>query len=319
MKYDLTTFGETMVRLSVRPGETLETATRIDFFTGGTESNTAVAAARLGLRAAWTTRLTDNPLGRRVAADVARHGVDVAGIVWTGRDRVGTYYVEFKTAPRASAVTYDRRHSALARLRPAELPWDLLLNTRVLHLTGITPALSPSCHEAVALALKKARAKKVPLSFDLNYRAKLWKPAAAAKTLGPLITGVTLLTMTSDDAGAVFNLGGEPAAVARAMKDRFQPAVAVLTVGGKGAWAWDGKKLLHEPGFPGVEPIDRLGAGDAFTAGLIYGFLHRDLGLGLRFGIATSAMKLGMRGDYFWAGREEVEQVIKTKGGDVRR
>jgi 2-dehydro-3-deoxygluconokinase len=319
MKYDLTTFGETMVRLSVRPGQGFENETRIDFHTGGTESNTAVALARLGMKTAWVSRLTQNPLGRRVAADVARHGVDVSGIVWTPNDRVGAYYVEFATAPRAATVTYDRKHSAVSKLKTDELPWKLLLNTRVLHLTGITPALSPSCCSAVALAMKKARAKKVPISFDVNYRAKLWKPATAAKVLEPLMQNLALLTMTSDDAATVFGLIGEPETVVRQIRDRFQPGVAVLTAGGRGAFALAGNKLLHEPGFPGIVPIDRLGAGDTFTAGLIFGFLSHDLPRGLQFGIAASAMKLGMRGDYFWASREEVEQVINSRGGDVRR
>jgi 2-dehydro-3-deoxygluconokinase len=319
MKYDLTTFGETMVRISVRPGQNLENENDVDLHTGGTESNTAVALARLGLKTAWVSRLTANPLGRRVAADVARHGVDVSGIIWTDADRVGTYYVEFAAAPRASAVTYDRKHSAVSKLQPAQLPWDLLLNTRVLHLTGITPALSASCHAAVAEAMKKARAKKVPLSFDVNYRAKLWKPAVAARALAPLMQGLTLLTMTAEDAATVFNLKGEPEQVIRALRDRFRPEIAVLTVGGKGAFVLRANHLLHEPGFPNVEAIDRLGAGDAFTAGLIFGFLHHDLHLGLQFGIAASAIKLGMRGDYFWASREEVESVIKSRGGDVRR
>jgi 2-dehydro-3-deoxygluconokinase len=131
--------------------------------------------------------------------------------------------------------------------------------------------------------------------------------------------GVTLLVMTREDAKTVFNLSGEPEQVVRAVKKRFAPSIAVLTMGGKGALAFDGRKLLSEPGFPDVQPIDRLGAGDAFTAGLIFGFLRRDLALGLKYGIATSAMKMGMRGDYFWGSREEVEQVIRGRGGDVRR
>ncbi len=319
MKFDLTTFGETMVRISVRPGQSLENATRIDLHTGGTESNTAVALSRLGMKTAWVSRLTDNALGRRVAADISRHGVDTSGIVWTNRDRIGTYYVEFATPPRASAVSYDRKFSAVSKLKPGELDWNFLLNTRVLHLTGITPALSAGCRQAVAEARKRALAKRIPVSFDLNYRGKLWKPKAAAKSLTPLIMDCAILIMTRDDAETVFKIKGDPERMVREMKKRFSPRIAVLTIGGKGGMVWDGKKLLFEPGYPIAETVDRLGAGDAFTAGLIYGYLHHDLALGLKFGIAASAMKLGMRGDYFWAGKEEVEQVIKSRGGDVRR
>ena len=319
MKFDLTTFGETMIRVSVRPGQTLENALQADLATGGTESNTAVALARLGLKTAWVSRLTDNALGRRIAADIKRHGVDTSGIIWTKDDRAGTYYLEFATPPRSSAVLYDRKGSALSRLSAAELDWAYLLNTRVLHLTGITPALSPSCKQAVAEAKKRAFKKRVPVSFDLNYRAKLWKPETAARALAPLIQDCSILTLTREDAETVFQIKGEPEEVVRELKRRFNPELAVLTMGGKGGLAWDGRKLLFEPGYPIAETVDRLGAGDAFTAGLIFGWLKDDLELGLKFGIAASAMKLGMRGDYFWSSREEVERVIKSRGGDVRR
>ena len=319
MKFDLATFGETMIRISVRPGQTLETATSVDLYTGGTESNTAVCAARLGLRAAWVSRLPNNPLGRRIERDAARHGVDTSHVIWTNQDRAGTYYLEMATPPRAGSVTYDRKFSAVSKLKPRELDLNFLLNTRILHLTGITPALSPSCRSAVALAVKTAHQRKVPVSFDVNYRSKLWKPQTAAKTLAPLLAGSTLLVMTREDAAAVFGLNQEPEAVVREIRSRFEPKVAVLTLGGQGALAWDGKRLLQEPGLPMKEVVDRLGAGDAFTAGLIYGWLKNDLQLGLKFGIATSAMKMGMMGDYFWAGKDEVEQVIKSHGRDVRR
>jgi 2-dehydro-3-deoxygluconokinase len=319
MKFDLTTFGETMVRISVRAGESLENATRVDLHTGGTESNTAGALARLGMKTAWVSRLSDNPLGRRIEADIRRHGVDTTGIIWTQNDRAGTYYLEFATPPRSSAVTYDRKGSALSKLKAAELDWEYLLNTRVLHLTGITPALSQTCKSAVAEAKKRAFKKRVPVSFDLNYRAKLWTPEAAARALTPLIQDCSLLTMTKEDAETVFKIAGEPESVARELKRRFNPELAALTLGGKGGMTWDGKKLLFEPGYPITETVDRLGAGDAFTAGLIFGWLQDDLELGLKFGVAASAMKLGMRGDCWWSSRAEVEQVIKSRGGDVRR
>jgi 2-dehydro-3-deoxygluconokinase len=319
MKYDLATFGETMVRISVRAGENLDNTTSADLFTGGTESNTAVALARLGMKTAWISRLTDNPLGLRIASDIARHGVNTEKIVWTSEDRAGVYFVEFAAPPRASNVIYDRRNSAISKLKPEEIDWKFLLDTRLLHLTGITPALSPSCAKAVSEAVAKARAKKVPVSFDVNYRAKLWSPAAAAKTLAPLISNSTLLTMTLDDAATVFKFNGEPECIVREIRKTFRARAAVLTMGNKGTLAWDGETLFQEPGYRLSEAVDRLGAGDAFTAGIIYGFLKNDLSLGLKYGIAMSAMKIGMRGDYFWASRSEVEQAIAGRGSDVKR
>jgi len=319
MKFDATTFGETMVRLSVRPGQNLNNTYELDMHTGGTESNVAVALTRLGMKTAWLSRLTDNPLGRRVEFDIKRHGVDTSGIIWTRNDRVGAYYVEFAIPPRPSAVLYDRRHSAISKLKPQELNWNLLLNTRLLHLTGITPALSPTCKAAVAEAVRRARTKRIPVSFDVNYRARLWKPSEAAKTLSPLLRQAALIIMTGEDAAALFKLNSEPETVVKRIQYLFHCRVAVLTVGGKGALLWDGNRLLHEPGFALTEVVDRLGAGDAFAAGMIYGFLKNKLALGLKYGIAMSAMKLGMRGDYWWGTRAEVEQVLKGRQSQVSR
>ncbi len=319
MKYDLTTFGETMVRLSVRPGDSIEDVSSIDFHTGGTESNTAAALARLGMKTAWVSRLTNNVLGRRIESDIARNGVNTSGIIWTDDDRAGTYYVEYASSPRASSVMYDRRNSAASKMSAGDIDWNFLLNTRILHLTGITPALSASCKDAVATAVKNATRKSIPVSFDLNYRSKLWKPAAAARTLAPMMHNAALLIMTKDDADIVFKLDQEPEKAVRDMKNEFKTGVAVLTMGNKGALAWDGRRLLSEPGLPLEDVVDRLGAGDAFTAGLIYGYLKKDIAAGLRHGITMSAMKMGMRGDCFKAGRAEVELIMKNRGGDVRR
>jgi 2-dehydro-3-deoxygluconokinase len=319
MKFDLTTLGETMMRLSVRAGQNLTNSSELDIHTGGTESNTAVALAHMGMKTAWVSRLTENALGKRMEFDIKRHGVDTSGIIWTNEDRVGSYYVEFATPPRPSAVLYDRKFSAVSRLKPSEVDWKFLLNTRLLHLTGITPALSPSCKQVVAEAKKRAQAKKIPVSFDVNYRAKLWTPEQAAKTLSPLLREADIVVMTSDDALTVFKLKGEPEHVLRKIRMMFHCQVAVLTLGGKGGLVWDGKKVLQEPGYPITEVVDRLGAGDAFTAGIIYGYLKRDLMLGLKYGIAMSAMKIGMRGDYFWAGKTEVDQVLASRGTNISR
>lgn len=319
MKFDMTTFGETMIRISIRAGKSIANTNEAELYTGGTESNTAVALSRLGLKTAWVSRLTDNSLGRRIEADISRYGVDTSKIIWTKDDRVGSYYVEFAIPPRKISVLYDRKHTAISKLKPDELDWNFLLNTRIIHLTGITPALSSSCKDAVEEAIKRAKRANIPISFDVNYRAKLWKQEEARNTLSPLIQDISLLIMTKDDAETVFNIKGEPDSVIRKIKDLFKPEVAVLTVGAKGALCFDSKKIFSEAGFQLGEVVDRLGAGDAFTAGMIFGFLKEDLELGLKYGVAMSAMKMGMLGDYFWATKEDVEEVIKASSGDIRR
>ena len=319
MKFDMTTFGETMIRVSVRSGAKFINSPEADINVGGAESNAAVALARLGMKTAWTSILTDNHLGRRIEGDISAHGVDTSAVVWTSKDRVGTYFVEFAAPPRAATVLYDRKGSAASKLGPADIDWKYLLNTRILHLTGITPALSASCKRAVTEAVEKARARKIPVAFDVNYRAKLWSPKVAAKTLAPLLPKCALVVLSITEAARIFGLEGEPEELAKAVYERFRPGAVIITTGLKGAFAWDGKTLFHEPAYKIREVVDRVGAGDAFAAGLIFGYLQGDLQLGLRYGVATSAMKLGMRGDLFWATKDEVDHVIQTRGGDVER
>jgi len=156
--HDLVTFGETMIRLSPLNFRRLEQTNLLDVNVGGSELNVAVAAQRLGLGVAYVTRLTNNPLGRMIANKAREHGVDTSYIVWTDDDRVGTYFVEFGASPRPNSVVYDRRDSAIARIRPGEVDWDAIFKgVKMFHTSGITPALSPTAAEATKEAVQVAR------------------------------------------------------------------------------------------------------------------------------------------------------------------
>src|SRR5713101_2552415 len=181
MPYDLITFGEAMVRLSPPGWRRLEQARSLDVQVGGAELNTAVALARLGRRAAWVSRLTDNPLGRLIANQAREAGVGTEHVLWTADDRVGLYFLEFGAAPRASSVLYDRKGAAIAGIQPGLVDWRAVFaGARWFHVTGITPALSAGAAETTREALQAARAASVRTSIDLNYRAKLWSQADAA-------------------------------------------------------------------------------------------------------------------------------------------
>ncbi|NJN84339.1 MAG: hypothetical protein HC802_20045 [Caldilineaceae bacterium] len=141
-KFDVTTTGEAMLRLSVPAGERLESAQQLDVRPGGAEANLAVALARIGRKSAWAGSLPADPLGRNLANHLRVAGVDLEGVVWSKEHRMGTYYVEFASPPRATQVIYDRADSCAANLVPEDLHWEYILDTRLLHLTGITPPLS---------------------------------------------------------------------------------------------------------------------------------------------------------------------------------
>src|SRR5438876_8892130 len=188
MAFDVVTFGEAMVRLSPPDFRRLEQAHSLELFTGGAELNTAVGLARLGRSTAWVSRLTRNPLGRLIANHAREAGVLTNFVLWTDDDRVGVYFLEFGAAPRASSVLYDRKGAAIANIRPGMVDWDRVFSgARWFHVTGITPALSPTAAETSREALRAARSAGVRTSGDLNHRAKLWSQPEAGKWMTALM------------------------------------------------------------------------------------------------------------------------------------
>src|SRR6266851_1398850 len=200
MPYEVITFGEAMVRLSPPNFRRLEQARSLDVQAGGAELNTAVGLARLGRSAAWVSRLTRNPLGRLIANQAREAGVSTEHVVWTDEDRVGIYFLEFGAAPRASSVLYDRKSAAIANIRPGTVNWPAVFQgAKWFHVTGITPALSPSAAETTREALQAARAARVQVSIDLNYRAKLWSQAEAGHWMTDFMQYCDVLITTEED------------------------------------------------------------------------------------------------------------------------
>ena len=305
---DVVTIGETMLRLSAPVGVTLENASHLAVHVAGAESNVAMALSRLKMSAGWISRLTDNPLGWRILSDVRAQGVDVSRVLWARGDRVGTYFVEMGRPPRPARVVYDRAGSAMAAIRADDVDWAYVREAKAIHLTGITPGLSPSCRELVARAINEAKAAKVLVSFDVNYRARLWPPADAAAVLGPLLSQVTILVSTAADAHQLFGIEGPARAVAETLRDRFHPAVVVVTEGVHFAAA-DAQRTFERDGYH-VESIDRIGAGDAFAAGFLHGYLGGSIERGLDYGVVLAALKHTYLGDTIWASEEDVRNVL---------
>jgi len=316
-RFDLTTFGEMLLRLSVPAGRRLENASKLDVYPAGAEANVATLLARLEQRVAWTGALPENSMGRLASSALRLAGVDTSGIIWKEQGRMGTYYVEFGEPPRGIQVTYDRLDSCAAQTRVEDLDWDFLLDTRLLHLTGITPALSDSCRSIVKEAVARAKAQNVPISFDINYRQKLWSETDAAQTLLPLIQGVELLFCSQADAERLFQCGGSMQEIARGMLERSQAHHVVVTFGEQGALLWDGTKWRREKARP-TRIIDRLGAGDALAAGVLHGWLSGDLPVGLRDGVTLAALALSQHGDMVVTNRSELAALSQGSSSLTR-
>jgi 2-dehydro-3-deoxygluconokinase len=325
MPYEVITFGEAMIRLNPPNFQRLEQASSLDLLVGGAELNTAACLARLGHSTAWVTRLTKNPLGRLIANHAREIGVGTEHIVWTDDDRVGLYFLEFGAAPRASSVLYDRKDSAMARFRPGMVNWSAVFQSvKWFHVTGITPALSSTSAEATREALQAARAARVQISIDLNYRAKLWPQADAGRWMSEFMQFCDVLITTEEDAERVFGITGkEFEDVARALLLKFPLQIVAITIREnplvwKNTWtaiACRGKEVFRTRSYE-VEIVDRLGAGDSFAAGLIHGLLDGDLQKGLDYGVAVSAIKHSIPGDFVWVTRDEVEAILQ--GGGLR-
>ena len=326
MAYDVVTFGEAMVRLSPPNFQKIEQARNLDLQVGGAELNVAVGVTRLGMKSTWVSKLPKNGLGYLIRNRVQEAGVDGSHIVWSDKGRAGLYFVEFGSSPRASSVLYDRAYSAISMIQRGEVDWTTTFSgSKHFHVSGITPALSASASEVTAEAMKAAKKEGLTVSYDLNYRKKLWSPGDAKKTQEPMMADVDILITTEEDTKVVFGIKEKDyETVAEKLAQTFGLKIVAITLREdlsvwKNNWtaiAYQGGKIFRDRKYE-VEIVDRVGAGDAFTAGLLYGWLRlKDVQKGIQYGNAFAAFKHTLPGDFNWSTLEEVEALLK--GGGLR-
>ncbi len=235
-RHDLVGLGEVMLRLAARPPQRLDQATSLDVQIGGTEANVAAACARLGLRTAVISVLpSDHAWGDRTVRELTGHGVDCRGVLRPAGQRMGLYFIEYGVAPRPVRILYDRRDSAFSRLQPEDVDWSLVRQARLAHLTGVTAALGANLRAVVRRAIDEASAAQVPVSFDVNYRSRLWSPKEARDFLTEILPRVRYLFIGADDAATVFDLAGEPERVLEGMRALAPAATIALTLGEAGS------------------------------------------------------------------------------------
>jgi len=297
-QFDLTAFGESMLRLSPPAGETLERAARFDVHIAGAEGNVLCTLAQLGFACGWSGALPDSPLGRRVERTYRACGVSVSKVDSGKESRLGSYFLQLSSPPFPARATYDRGNSAAANAAAGVWDWDFLLNTRAIHLTGITPALSKANCQAVRTAIMKAKEKGVVVGFDVNYRQLLWSAEEARKTLSPMIADADIVFCSRRDAVNIFECGdNDTADVLEEFAGKTGAKRAVMSNGEHDACAREDNQTRIFP-VPKVTVVDRVGCGDAFAAGVWSGILKNDdLFGGVNAGIALAARALGQAGD----------------------
>ncbi len=316
-RYDVVTFGETMMRLTP-PGFTrIEQTRTFDIWVGGTESNTAVGLARLGLDVAWLSRLPASPMGRYISNRVQQYGVDVSQVVWAEDERLGIYFHEKSQPPRASEIIYDRKDSAMSRMQPADLPSKLFEPgiSELVHLTGITLAISQSAMSTAHEAMRRAKAAGWQLSFDTNYRSKLWTGDEAAAGCDQAMKMADIIFCPLGDFTVLYGEASADEAVA-ALAANYPNTLIIMTLGKDGAQAMTSEgEVLRQPAILAGE-VGRIGGGDAFAAGFIYALLaHGDVALALRWGVAMSSHKYTIPGDLPLVDFDEVAALVDGAGG----
>jgi 2-dehydro-3-deoxygluconokinase len=301
---DVVCVGETMAQLVPSDGLPASSAHTFELLTAGAESNVALGLAQLGDAVAWAGLVGDDAPGARVLRDVAAGGVDLSLTRKVPGCRTGLFLKD--PAADGSTVTYYRDSSAASRLGPSDIDRVLAARPRHLHLSGITPALSLSCHDAVVHALTRARALGIATSFDVNHRPALWPSRAdAARTLRRLTALADVVLVGLDEAGALWDTASEDE-----VRDSLpEPPVLVVKDGPNAATAFTPEGRFSEPALP-VRVVEPVGAGDAFAAGWIHGWLR---GLPqparLRLGHMMARAALTSLADHFSIGVSPAELV----------
>ena len=327
-----------MLRLSTPGYLRFGQARSFDATFGGGEANVAVSLANYGLDARFITRLPDNDIAKACIKDLRSYGVDTSGIVFGG-DRVGIYFLETGAVARPSKVVYDRANSSIATVRPGMIDWNKVFEgADWFHWTGITPALSQGAADVCLEAVRAANALGVTVSCDLNYRKNLWKYGRQAGEVMPaLVEGCDIILGNEEDADKVFGIKpegfdvtatggaidqGRFRSVGEQLMKRFPRAKKVIiTLRGSinanhntwGGVLWDGRTLYESPRYDITHIVDRVGGGDSFMGGLIYGLLTwpGDDRRALNFAVAASCLKHTVFGDYNQVTVAEVENLMK--------
>lgn len=343
----IVTFGEIMLRLATPGYLRFSQTNELSATFGGGEANVAVSLANYGMDAEFVTRLPENDIAAACVKDLHKHGVKTDHIVYGG-DRMGIYFLETGAVARASKVVYDRAHSAISEIKPGMIDWEqVLAGADWFHWTGITPAISQGAADVCLEAIQTANRLGISVSCDLNYRKNLWKYGKKASEVMPdLVAGCDIILGNEEDAEKVFGIkpegfdvtatAGEVNAadfesVCTQLMQRFTRArKVIITLRGSinanhntwGGVLYDGKQLFQSPRYDITHIVDRVGGGDSFMGGLIYGLLTypQDDQLALNFAVAASCLKHTIYGDYNEVTVKEVENLMKGDGsGRVSR
>ncbi len=335
MNNKVITFGEIMLRLATPGYLRFSQATAYEATFGGGEANVAVSLANYGIPVDFVTRIPDNDIARACRMDLRKYGVGTDKII-NGGERLGIYFLETGAVSRGSKVVYDRTHSSISGIKPGMIDWDKVFEGATwFHWTGITPAISQGAADVCLEGILKANKLGVTVSCDLNYRKNLWKYGKKAGEVMPeLVAGTDIVLGNEEDAAMVLGIhpegvdvtgghvdGAAYESVSKQIMARFPRVKKVITTlrgslnANHNSWAgvlWDGSKLFESRTYQITHIVDRVGGGDSFMGGLIYGLLtyKNDDQKALNFAVAASCLKHTIPGDFNQVSVDEVEKLM---------
>ncbi|MEM1330144.1 MAG: sugar kinase [Planctomycetota bacterium] len=338
------TFGEIMLRLSTPGHQRFVQSSSLEVTYGGGEANVAASLAMLGMNAAFVSKIPAHEIGQSAVDHLRRFGVDTSFIV-RGGERLGTYFLETGASQRASKVIYDRAHSAITGITPNEIDTEALFDgASWFHWTGITPALGPRPTETLRSLLSAAGRAGCRISCDLNFRKKLWTAEQAQACMVPLMEHVDVCIANEEDAQLSLGMdaahsnvasgeldGAGYADMAEELKSRFGFDTVAITLreshsasrNGWSAMMLDDRDCsgAHRSRRYDVQLVDRVGGGDSFAAGLVFGLMNRsDTRDALEFAVAASALKQTIPGDFNLSSEAEIKKLAEGDGsGRVER
>jgi 2-dehydro-3-deoxygluconokinase len=335
------TFGEIMMRLAPLGFDRFVQSKEFGIVYGGGEANVAISLANFNKEVYFVTKLPKHEIGQAAVNELRRYGVNTDYIT-RGGDRIGIYFCEKGASQRPSKVIYDRAHSAIAEAKKEDFQWDKIFQgAEWFHFTGITPAISDGCAELAMEAVKAAKNAGVTISVDLNFRKKLWTSEKAGRVMGELVKYCDVIIANEEDAEKVFGIKADKTdvtkgdlsdegyrTVAKELVERFGVKYVAITLresysasdNGWSAMLYDGKEYFKSKKY-NIRIVDRVGGGDSFSAGLIYGLSsgmnNQDA---LEFAVAASCLKHTIEGDFNLVSKDEVEALMKgDASGRVQR
>ena len=321
-EFDLVGFGEVMLRLSPPNKEKISQSEVFEKNCGGSEFNVASGAANLGIRAAIITKLPKNKMGHFISRRIRYGTVSDDYVVWddSPEKRLGIYYYESGVYPRKSAVVYDRAASSVCSLRITEIPDEVYQKTRIFHISSISFALGQELRETAIEVLKRMKHNGVAISFDVNYRSSLWSEQQAKALIEELLPFVDILFVSEETSRRMMQKQGTLDEIMKSYADTYgckivattRREVVSPTKHNFGSRIYYDGKFYEEPHYKNIEVIDRVGSGDAFVAGVLYGILSGgNIEDAMSYGNALSAIKNTVSGDMSISSLDEVKSVIE--------